>query len=43
MAGRRMALLVQSLAAWPHGFRKKTNQDFQLYATVEFLLEYLLK
>ena len=26
-----------------HGFRKKTNQDFQLYATVEFLKEYLLK
>jgi dipeptidyl aminopeptidase/acylaminoacyl peptidase len=26
-----------------HGFRKKTNQDFQFYATVEFLLEYLLK
>ena len=26
-----------------HGFRKKTNQDFQFYATVEFLKEYLLK
>jgi dipeptidyl aminopeptidase/acylaminoacyl peptidase len=26
-----------------HGFRKKTNQDFQFYATVEFLQEYLLK
>ena len=26
-----------------HGFRKKTNQDFQFYATVEFLREYLLK
>jgi dipeptidyl aminopeptidase/acylaminoacyl peptidase len=25
-----------------HGFRKKTNQDFQFYATVEFLQEYLL-
>ncbi len=26
-----------------HGFRKKSNQDFQFYATVEFLKEYLLK
>jgi dipeptidyl aminopeptidase/acylaminoacyl peptidase len=26
-----------------HGFRKKANQDFQFYATVEFLREYLLK
>jgi dipeptidyl aminopeptidase/acylaminoacyl peptidase len=26
-----------------HGFRKKQNQDFQFYATVEFLEEYLLK
>jgi len=26
-----------------HGFRKKTNQDFQFYATVEFLKEFLLK
>ena len=26
-----------------HGFQKKTNQDFQFYATVEFLQEYLLK
>jgi dipeptidyl aminopeptidase/acylaminoacyl peptidase len=26
-----------------HGFRKKINQDFQFYATVEFLKEYLLK
>jgi dipeptidyl aminopeptidase/acylaminoacyl peptidase len=26
-----------------HGFRKKTNQDYQFYATVEFLKEYLLK
>jgi dipeptidyl aminopeptidase/acylaminoacyl peptidase len=26
-----------------HGFRKKNNQDFQFYATVEFLREYLLK
>ena len=26
-----------------HGYRKKGNQDFQFYATVEFLQEYLLK
>ena len=26
-----------------HGFRKKVNQDFQFYATIEFLKEYLLK
>jgi dipeptidyl aminopeptidase/acylaminoacyl peptidase len=26
-----------------HGFRTKPNQDFQFYATVEFLQEYLLK
>ena len=26
-----------------HGFQKKANRDFQFYATVEFLLEYLLK
>ena len=26
-----------------HGYRKKVNQDFQFYATVEFLQEYLLK
>ena len=26
-----------------HGFQKKTNQDFQFYATVEFLQEYLVK
>jgi dipeptidyl aminopeptidase/acylaminoacyl peptidase len=25
-----------------HGFRKKTNQDFQFYTTVEFLKQYLL-
>jgi len=25
-----------------HGYRKKPNQDFQFYATVEFLQEYLL-
>jgi len=26
-----------------HGFQKKPNQDFQFYATVEFLQEFLLK
>jgi dipeptidyl aminopeptidase/acylaminoacyl peptidase len=26
-----------------HGYRKKANQDFQFYATVEFLREYLLR
>jgi len=26
-----------------HGYRKKPNQDFQFYATVEFLQEYLVK
>jgi dipeptidyl aminopeptidase/acylaminoacyl peptidase len=26
-----------------HGYRKKPNQDFQFYSTVEFLEEYLLK
>jgi dipeptidyl aminopeptidase/acylaminoacyl peptidase len=26
-----------------HGYRKKPNQDFQFYATVEFLQKYLLK
>jgi len=26
-----------------HGYHKKPNQDFQFYATVEFLQEYLLK
>ena len=26
-----------------HGYRKKSNQDFQFYATVEFLREYLLQ
>jgi dipeptidyl aminopeptidase/acylaminoacyl peptidase len=26
-----------------HGYRKKPNQDFQFYATVEFLQQYLLK
>jgi dipeptidyl aminopeptidase/acylaminoacyl peptidase len=26
-----------------HGYRKKPNQDFQFYATIQFLEEYLLK
>jgi dipeptidyl aminopeptidase/acylaminoacyl peptidase len=26
-----------------HGYRKKPNQDFQFYATIQFLQEYLLK
>jgi len=26
-----------------HGFQKKANQDYQFYATIEFLQEYLLK
>src|SRR5712664_847063 len=26
-----------------HGYRKKANQDYQFYSTVEFLQEYLLK
>ena len=26
-----------------HGYRKKPNQDFQFYATIEFLEQYLLK
>ncbi len=26
-----------------HGFRKKSNQDYQFYATIQFLQEYLLK
>jgi dipeptidyl aminopeptidase/acylaminoacyl peptidase len=26
-----------------HGFRKKANQDFQFYTTIEFLQEFLLK
>ncbi len=44
------ALKMQGTPVWylmgkdeGHGFRKKTNQDFQFYATVEFLKEYLLK
>jgi len=44
------ALKKQGTAVWylmakdeGHGFRKKANQDFQFYATVEFLKEYLLK
>jgi dipeptidyl aminopeptidase/acylaminoacyl peptidase len=26
-----------------HGFAKKSNQDFQFYATVEFIRRYLLE
>ena len=26
-----------------HGFRKKKNADYQFYATVEFVQQYLLK
>jgi hypothetical protein len=26
-----------------HGFRKKKNQDYQFYASVMFIKEYLLK
>jgi dipeptidyl aminopeptidase/acylaminoacyl peptidase len=26
-----------------HGFAKKKNRDYQFYATVEFVKEYLLK
>jgi len=44
------ALKKQGTTAWylmakdeGHGYRKKPNQDFQFYATVEFLQEYLLK
>ena len=44
------ALKKQGTATWlmiakdeGHGYRKKTNQDFQFYATVEFLEQYLLK
>ncbi|HYK39379.1 MAG TPA: prolyl oligopeptidase family serine peptidase, partial [Candidatus Eremiobacteraceae bacterium] len=44
------ALKKQSTTVWylmakdeGHGYRKKQNQDFQFYATVEFLKEYLLK
>ncbi len=44
------ALKKQGTPAWylmakdeGHGFRKKPNQDFQFYATIEFLQEYLLK
>jgi dipeptidyl aminopeptidase/acylaminoacyl peptidase len=44
------ALKKQSTPVWlmiandeGHGYRKKPNQDFQFYATVEFLQEYLLK
>jgi dipeptidyl aminopeptidase/acylaminoacyl peptidase len=44
------ALKTQGTPVWlliakdeGHGYRKKGNQDFQFYATVEFLKEYLLK
>jgi dipeptidyl aminopeptidase/acylaminoacyl peptidase len=44
------ALKKQGTPAWylmakdeGHGFRKKQNQDFQFYTTIEFLREYLLK
>ena len=44
------ALKKQGTPAWlmiasdeGHGYRKKPNQDFQFYSTVEFLQEYLLK
>jgi dipeptidyl aminopeptidase/acylaminoacyl peptidase len=44
------ALKKQGTPAWflmakdeGHGFRKKSNQDYQFYATVEFLQEYLLR
>jgi len=44
------ALKKQGTSVWlmiandeGHGYRKKPNQDFQFYATVEFLQEYLLK
>jgi len=43
------ALKTQGTSVWylmakdeGHGFRKKPNQDFQFYATVEFLKQYLL-
>jgi len=44
------ALKTQGTPVWlmiakdeGHGYRKKSNQDFQFYATVEFLQKYLLK
>jgi dipeptidyl aminopeptidase/acylaminoacyl peptidase len=44
------ALKAQGTPVWlliakdeGHGYRKKVNQDFQFYATVEFLQEYLVK
>ena len=44
------ALKAQGTPVWlliakdeGHGYRKKVNQDFQFYATVEFLKEYLVK
>jgi dipeptidyl aminopeptidase/acylaminoacyl peptidase len=39
--GTRVWLLIAKDEG--HGYRKKGNQDFQFYATVEFLREYLLK
>jgi dipeptidyl aminopeptidase/acylaminoacyl peptidase len=44
------ALKKQGTPAWlmiakdeGHGYRKKANQDFQFYSTVEFLQQYLLR
>src|SRR4029077_15981945 len=44
------ALKKQGIPVWylmakdeGHGFRKKQNQDFQFYTTIEFLQEFLLK
>jgi dipeptidyl aminopeptidase/acylaminoacyl peptidase len=44
------ALKKQGTPAWlliakdeGHGYRKKPNQDYQFYATIEFLQQYLLK
>jgi len=44
------ALKERSTPAWylmandeGHGFAKKRNQDFQFYATVMFIKEFLLK
>ena len=44
------ALKKQGTPAWlliakdeGHGYRKKPNQDFQFYATIEFLQQYLLQ
>lgn len=42
---RKQGTRVWSLIAKDegHGYRKKPNQDFQFYSTIEFLQEYLLK